>query len=401
MWAALFLLTLGLMLLPMLPAIIEWRWPSDVVPLHIDGQDALDPPFLARSFVGQLTTAVAKGQPRLGRSLIALAPLLGAWPFAERERRLFRSRRVWHAAGDITLPAKMTFLGEVAAAGSLRTASDAVYRALWAGGRLQLADFSTVLRWAHGHQVDVHSGCLLAGRISAEQRINVLGPASFMLLHAPMVCFGAGPGAHDDADFGRGAAAARPAPSALPASQACGGLPSPVQWNAVARRGTCDDDLQVAAGSHWRGDLVCHADLTLGPRCSTTGSIKAHGDLVAGAACKVAGNLVIEGRIDLGPDCSVLGSVISEQEIVLGAGCVIGAPGALATVAAPRIRIAPDVVVHGTIWAGESGRTESVDAWDDEPERLDAAFVDRHEGVQSDWPETQLVPRPPSVEVAA
>ena len=391
--AGLFLLTAAVVLLPMLPALAEWRWPTDVVPLPIDGQDALDPPFLARSFVEQLAHAMARGQQRLGRSLIARAPMQGELPLTERERKWLRSRRVWFAPGDLALPARMSFLGEVAAEGWLHTASNAIYRGLRARGRLMLAERSTVLRWAHGAEVDVHSGCELAGRISADARINLLGPANFMLLHAPVLCFGTDPAQLDEAPpwtefagvrtaWGNSAAQAR----ALHAGD-CGGLPAPVLWNTVARRGTCDGPLQVAGTSHWLGDLVCQGNLALGPRCQASGSLKVHGDLAVGAGCRIAGSLVVGGRIDLGMACVVLGSVVSEDEIVLGAGCIIGAPGLLATVSAPRIRVAPGVVVHGTIWALESGRTQSVDAWADEPERLDAAFVERREAVPSDWPE--------------
>ena len=391
--AGLFLLTAAVLMLPMLPALVEWRWPTDVVPLPIAGQDALDPPFLARSFVEQLAQAMARGQLRLGRSLIARAPMQGELPLTERERKWLRSRRVWFAPGDLALPARMSFLGEVAAEGWLHTATDAIYRGLRARGRLVLAERSTVLRWAHGAEVDVHSGCELAGRISAEARINLLGPANFMLLHAPVLCFGTDPALLDEAPpwtefagvrtaWGNSAAQAR----ALHAGD-CGGLPAPVLWNTVARRGTCDGPLQVAGTSHWLGDLVCQGNLALGPRCQASGSLKVHGDLAVGAGCRIAGSLVVGGRIDLGMACVVLGSVVSEDEIVLGAGCIVGAPGLLATVSAPRIRVAPGVVVHGTIWALESGRTQSVDAWADEPERLDAAFVERREAVPSDWPE--------------
>ena len=391
--ALLILLTAAVLLLPMLPALAEWRWPTDVVPLPIAGQDALDPPFLARSFMVQLAQAMASGQPRLGRSLIARAPLQGELPLTERELKWLRSRRVWFAPGDVMLPPRMSFLGEVAVEGRLCTAPDTVYRGLRAGGQLVLAEHSTVLRWAHGAEVDVHSGCELAGRISADERINLLGPANFMLLHAPVLCFGTDPAQHDEAlpwtefagarsAWGNSAAQAR-------AQQVgdCGGLPAPVVWNPVARRGTCDGPLQVAGASHWLGDLVCQGDLTLGPRCQASGSVKVHGDLALAVGCRIAGSLVVAGRIDLGMACVVLGSVVSEDEIVLGAGCVIGAPGLLATVSAPRIRVAPGVMVHGTIWALESGRTQSVDAWADEPERLDAAFVERREAVPSDWPE--------------
>ena len=398
--AGLFLLTALVVLLPMGPALIEWRWPTDVVPLPIDGRDALDPPFLARSFVVQLAQAMASGQPRLGRSLIARAPMQGELPLTERELKWLRSRRVWFAPGDLALPARMSFLGEVAVEGRLRTAPDTVYRGLRAGGHLVLAEHSTVLRWAHGAEVDVHSGCELAGRISADERINLLGPANFMLLHAPVLCFGTHPAQHDEAPpwtefagarsaWGNSAALSRPQPAGD-----CGGLPAPVVWDPVARRGTCDGPLQVAGASHWLGDLVCQGDLALGPRCRASGSLKVHGDLALAAGCHIAGSLVVGGRIDLGMACVVLGSVVSEDEIVLGAGCIVGAPGLLATVSAPRIRVAPDVVVHGTIWALESGRTQSVDAWADEPERLDAAFVERREALPSEglapWGDARL-----------
>ena len=148
MAALLFLLTATAVLLPMLPALIEWRWPSDVVPLHIDTEDALDPPFLARSFVARLRTAVAEGQLRLGRSLIALAPSGEVWTFIERERRSRLSHRVWHAVGDIHLPAGMAFLAEVAAGGHLRTAPREVYRALSAAGLPAIEGFELTGSWS-------------------------------------------------------------------------------------------------------------------------------------------------------------------------------------------------------------------------------------------------------------
>lgn len=348
----LFTLTALAVLLPMLPAIIEWRWPSDVAPLHIDTEDALDPPLLARSFVARLRTAVAEGQMRLGQSLIALAPAGDVWTFIERERHSGLSLRVWHAVGDIALPAGMTFLAEVAAGRDLRTAPHEIYRALSAGQRLHLAAGSTVLRWAHAAQVDVHNGSMLAGRVSADERITLWGAASFTLLHAPTVCFGTDPAR----------AAARLAP---PLSVPSAGLPKAVRWDSVAGRGTCDVALSLRAGTAWQGDLVCQTDLTLGPRCFAGGSLKAHGNLLVGAGCRIAGNLVTEGRIELGAACAVHGSLVSETEIVIGAGCVIGRPGALATVAAPRIQIGPDAVVHGTVWAGKVGRTLPAGAADD------------------------------------
>ena len=381
MWALLFLLTAAVVLLPMLPAILEWRFPSDVVPLHIDSQDALDPPFLARSFKVRLDEAVAQGQLRLGKSHLAETPTTGAWRFIERERRSHASRRVWQSAGDITLPAEMTYLGEVAAQGSLRTAPNEVYRGLWAGERLNLANCATLLRWAHGRTVDVHSGCQLAGRVSADERITLWGPATFLLLHAPVVCFNTDP-------VRAQMTSSRP----LPVLQA--GLPEPVVWNDIAQRGTCDEPLEILGGTAWQGDLVCRADLVMGPRCTTDGSLKVHGDLEAGAGCQLTGNAVVEGRIELGPNCIVGGSLLSETEIVLGAGCVVGAPGRLATVAAPRVRVAPGVVVHGTIWASDIGRTQGYGVADELPRRRLAGAAGRPDLGFEEWAETEINPRP-------
>ncbi len=346
MWLLLFGLTALAVLLPMVPAIVEWARPSDVVPLHIDNQDALDPAFLARAFAARLVEAVGQRQPRLGRSLIAIAPVMGPWPLNPAERDVGLTRRVWHAQGDVALPAELTFLAEVAAGGHLRTAPNRVYRALWAGDNLQVSAHNTVLRWAHGTQVDVAEGCRLAGRISADLRLTVWGPANFSLLHAPVIRFSVNA---DEAVL----AAATPM-SWL--EVATGGLRAPVSWDDVAGRGTCDVALDIVSGMAWRGDLVCRADLTLGVACNAQGSLKVRGALVAAAGCRFSGNLVTEGHIELGDGCQVLGSVISETEIVLGRGCVIGAPGKPATVAAPRIVVAPGVVVHGTVWAGEMGK---------------------------------------------
>ena len=339
-WLLLFALTALVVLLPMLPAVAEWRWPSDVKPLSIDTRDALDPPFLARSFALRLTTALALGQTRLGRSQIAEAPPRDGWPLYAGERRAAASRRVWYAVGDAELPPKISFLAEVAAHGTLRTAAGGLHRALWAGRQLKLAPRSCVLRWAHGAQVDVGPGCRLTGRVSADDWITVRSDATFTLLHAPTVRF-------------------MPARSE-PVASATGvfplGLPDAVTWDAAAARGTCDELLDVGAHRAWRGDLVCRADLLLGTGCNAHGSLKAHGDIMAGAGSIISGSVVAEGSITLGAGCAVRGSVISETAIVLGIGCVVGAPGHPATVAAPSIAVAPGVVVHGTLWAGESGR---------------------------------------------
>jgi cytoskeletal protein CcmA (bactofilin family) len=338
--ALLFLATLSVMLLPMLPALVEWLRPSDVQPLPIDEADALDPPYLARSFAARLAEAVAAGAARLGSTAIVACPAADeSPPLDAAERAAQASHRLWHAAGELRLPDGMAFYAEVAAAGGLRTAERGVYKALWAGGALRLAAQASVLRWAHGDEVFVGEGCHLAGRVTAE-RLLVLAPgASFMLLHAPCLRFLP--------------QTPRPTAAAVPGD---GAALAGVRWDASGRRAIRSGALTVAAGTAWQGDLVCHGDLVLGPRCAVGGSLKVRGRLVVGPGCSIAGNVFAEGQAELGAGCFVQGVLMSELAIALDTGCTLGAPASPTTVAAPRIDIGAGVEIHGTVWAEAQGR---------------------------------------------
>ena len=339
MLGLLMLLALALLVLPMLPALWEWRRPSDVQPLTIDEADALDPPYLARSFRARLAQSAGSGATQLGSTDIMVCPAGGGpLPLSDAERAAGASHRLWHAEGDLRLPDGVAFYAEVAALGALRAAERSVHKALWAGGALRLGAHSTVLRWAHGDEVFVGQGCQLAGRVTAE-RLLVLAPGvGFTLLHAPRLQFL--PYRLRPADVravGDGAALVG------------------VQWDAGGRRAVAKGTLDVAAGTAWQGDLVCHGDLMLGPRCVVGGSLKVRGALTIGVGCSIGGSVFAESDITLDADCRVRGVVMSESRIALGEGCVVGAVAVPTTVAAPQIAIAAGVEVHGTVWAGEQG----------------------------------------------
>ncbi|KQP13100.1 polymer-forming cytoskeletal protein [Pseudorhodoferax sp. Leaf267] len=338
--ALLVLLTLCAMAVPMLPAFLEWRRPSDVQPLPIDETDALDPPFLARSFAARLAAAVQAGQTELGRTEIVAGPPAGQ-PLAltEAERTAGATHRLWHAAGDLRLPDGMAFYAEVAAKGALRAGERSVCKALWAGGALRLGQQSSVLRWAHGDEVFVGQACELAGRVTAE-RLLVLAPGvGFTLLHAPRLQF-----------------LPYVAPGAAVPATTDGAALTGVQWDASGRRAIGQGPLAVPAGTAWQGDLICHGDLTLAPRCAVRGSLKVRGRLTVGAGCVIRGGVFAEDAIVLDEACSVQGVLMSERSIALGAGCTVGTLAVPANVAAPQIDIGAGVVVHGTVWAGEQGR---------------------------------------------
>lgn len=339
MLALLFLATLALMLAPMLPALVEWLRPSDVQPLAIDEADALDPPYLARSFAARLAEAVAAGAGSMGHTPLQACPPIGEpLPLSDAERTARASHRLWHADGDLQLPEHVAFYAEVAAAGDLQAAAGSIHKALWAGGALRLGSQSSVLRWAHGRDVLVGDGCHLAGRVTAEHRL-ALGPGTrFTLLQAPLLLFLPN--------------VARPVLAAVPGD---GAALQGVRWDASGARAVSNGALSVAAGTAWHGDLVCHGDLMLGPRCVVHGSLKVCGALTLGAGCTIHGNVFAEDAVDLGVGCTVVGVLMSEAALVLDTGCVVGSPAAPATVSAPRIDIGAGVQVHGTVWANEEG----------------------------------------------
>jgi len=341
----LLLLTLSVMLLPILPALIEWRWPSDVVPLQIDEADALDPPVLAHRFAALLQEVLRSGAIHLGESAIAQLKAGKAdapWPFSPLEKSDNRSDRVWRIEGDIQLPTNFSFHAEVSASADLRTAPHAVYRALWADGALHLAAHSSVLRWAHGAQVRIAEACVLAGRVTATQSLVVGAGVQFTLLHAPVIDFAPSP---------RAVAASAPKRRAMTV------WPAVVRWDAQLQRGLAGASLVIEDGSAWQGDLVCMGDLSLGADCLVDGSLKARGDLQLGRGCRVIGSVFAEGSIHMAEGCTVLGAVVSETALHVGAGGEFGAAGRPTTVAAPQLELATGVRAHGTVWAGEKGWT--------------------------------------------
>ena len=345
----LLLTTLLVLCLPLLPALDEWWRPTDVVPLHIDGDDAIDPPYLARRFAQHLQLAIEGGETQLGESKIVRITSPGErWPMDERETRYAASRRLWRVDGSAELPAGITFLAEVAVEHDVVTAPRGVYRALLAGGRMKLAPRTRVLRWAHADEIQIDRACRLPGRVSAERCLHVGQSVRFGVLHAPEIRF-----AHDAKP------AVAPTTAAVLAPVTHTGLPHPEQWVLNAGRGVAGRSIDLLAHHAWRVDLVCRGRLTLGEGCHARGSLKAHGDLELGAGCHVAGSVFAQGQVRIGAGCVVLGCVVSETAVILEPGCVIGAPGQEATVSAPHIDVAANVRVHGTLWASAKGRTRN------------------------------------------
>lgn len=348
----LILIVLALMVLPLMPALLEWRRRSDAEPLRVVREQDTSIRHFAHSF-RRLVAGILETH---GLVLDALADgVEGAWMGSERFRTVGgggelqvrpeeqRSRAVSVvivAGADLHLPALMVFEQEVYCGGTLGTGDQVTARALYAESGISLGRDCVTGRWLHaGGWVTTRTGCRLYGRASSDAGIWLAPGARFERVSAPMILTGRIEKLPDGGD----ASAASP-------------------WNTPEHALALDDqtrllktDLMLPPGAQYAGNLVVHGQLRLGRGAKLGGSLKARDDLILDGACLIRGALVSESTVRLGPGCRVAGPIIAEQAVHLGPGCVIGSPNRPTTITAPRILVSPGAAVSGSLWAAVEG----------------------------------------------
>lgn len=343
-----------LFLLPLAPAVLEWWRPSDNAPLRVvreyDGSishfaasfqhfvDAQLRPYLeqARSSGCQVDAVLANGT-----RIIAVA--------AGQPLRLDddeeKGRECGHlilASGDLDLPGKRIYAGEIYAQGSIHGGPGLVLRAALAKGDIALAPETFVMRWIHAEgEAVVAARARLYGRASAVRRL-VVGPGSqFGRIFAPRV------------EFSPVVLPALPVRQVLQRRPTLA-LPPCLQANDVGRwlvRG----DFAVQPLSWHRGHLIAAAGLQVGEGAFVAGSVKGNRDVTLAPGCCVLGSVVAAGSVFLAQDSRAMGPIVAEQVVEIGPGCVVGTPEHPTTITAPHIRVAPGALVHGSVWAREGG----------------------------------------------
>jgi predicted acyltransferase (DUF342 family) len=346
-WAPLALtsLTGAMLALPLTPALLEVRRRADAAPIAIQQHDGEIANF-ARTFRGYVEPllcelaacgkADAIGQATLPDGRVAL--LVGQGCFS-RAMRGDSSDPLVLFAGRVVLADSMVFGGDAYAADTVFGGKREVFRALLAEKDIFLGEDSRVLRWLHAEDSTyLERNCSLFGRLSAGHAVYLWPGCSFERVHAPRIATVWG-----DSGF----PLAR-TPAATPGSR----LDRPL------RRWRIAGDFNLRPGEELQGNLVANNVVRLGDGCRVLGSIKSHGDTLVGAECEIDGSLVSTTRVRIAGDCFVRGPVLAEEEVVIGPGAQIGTPEMLTTVSAPRIRIAPGSLIHGTLWPREKGSVE-------------------------------------------
>ncbi len=359
----LFGITAFLVVLPLIPALVEWRARTDVQPLRVVQQSEVDVRHLARGFRNYVMSffepilaecresgGIREGELEDGTRYIVThdgqASVLN-----EAEELKGSTERLVLGCADLNLPANTLFLKEIYAHGSVRGAARSVYRAILADGDVRLGPSSRSLRWLHADQdIYAEAGSVLHGRVSADRLITLEDGCGFERLHAPRVELGepAGPAADaiPTAEEGRPSAVLQPED-----------LPNLVE--VEAGRWLVEKELDVPPNVWVEANLVVtgHGRIREGSRI--VGSIKSHADLFLERGVHVEGSAVSGRALFMGPDCRVHGPLLAEGEIRIDSGSVVGTASSLTTVSAREIYAALGVVVHGTVWAHVDGWVSS------------------------------------------
>lgn len=345
-----------LFLLPLAPALLEWLRPSDAAPLNVvreyDGQIRHFASSFQRFVKTQLQPfldqavsdgAQVEGNLPNGVSLIAL-PNNGKLRQVGQETNTRETPQLILGAGDLMLPSSHIFSGEIYADGALCGGSGLILRAALATGNIRLGAETYVLRWLHADGTAMlGKNSRLYGRVSAGQQLLLGSGCHFGRMYAPRIEFS-------------------PLIPPAPASQfqtlhrrKALEVPDHVRSSGIGRwlvRG----DLVVADDTWHRGHLIASADLRVGAGAFITGSVKGNRNVLLNAGSRVHGSVVAGARVIMERNSQAMGPIVAEDIVEIGAGCVVGTPGHPTTITAPRIRIAPGAVVHGSIWAREEGK---------------------------------------------
>ena len=350
-WTLLFFgALLSLLLLPLAPALLEWRAKRDARPLKVvrehDGNIkhfALTYGQFVNEHFGALLQALAPGASVTGQLADGAAyQLIGPQAglvFAPVALVADASSRMVLGKEALRLADDMLFEKEVYAAAAICGGSHNSFRAILAGGALEMGEHCAIARWAHSDAgISLGSYAKLYGRISAGTEIGLRQHSRFGRMHAPLIRFGA---------------ATAPRARVAPALSALA-VP-PAILDRTPERWLVAGSLAVPPASFLPASLVTQKDLSVGAGSHLGAGIKCNGDLRLEGHLRIDGAVVCSGNMTIGPGCIIKGPVVCEQTVTIAAGTVIGSPAHPTTVTAPEIRIEEGVLAHGSVWAREIG----------------------------------------------
>lgn len=330
-----------LFILPFIPALQEWRRPSDLASLPVSANYTSDIDYFSRRLHLDVAAKLQQG-PATGFEDFEFVDV----PAEDMDWQKSGSRMI--ALDSIeTLSAIKNDSGQpLYVTGDLTAGPGSLFSALYCTGNIALGNESEISDWAHaGGVLRLGANSSALRRVSAGTAIELAREVCFERLSAPAL------------RFGRGAAqtASRRSGAQIEASYA--DLPNAVQQTPLLFliRGDCE----LGSGKAYLGSLIVTGFLTIGQDTTVVGDIKAREGFSLGRRASVEGAITCEKRIYIFKEARALGPVVSESDILIGARSVIGLPDALTTVSALNIIIEEGATVHGAVWAHEVGMVKS------------------------------------------
>ena len=345
-WAPLALTaaTGGMLALPLTPALWElWRR-KDAGPLVTRKDDGRIQNFAQsfRNYIAPLQPALVLCAEHSGNAKLRLPDRKYAFLIGRGETYDVLAEKLTTLvlfANEISMRSNMVFTNDVYCADVFHGARSNVFRALLGEKDVFLGESTQVLRWIHAEgNLVVGQSSHLHGRCSSTTALWFSTACRFERIYAPLIvtAINAGP---------------ESPPPALLSTE-------PVAKSHRRGRSRVQGNLYLGPHEMFLGSVIATGSISIGENSHIIGSAKGNGDVHLAPQSHVDGSLVSTGTIHIGPRCMIKGPVLAEDEITIAAGAQIGTPDSPTTVSAPRIRIAHDCRLHGTVWARVEGRVE-------------------------------------------
>jgi hypothetical protein len=335
--------TLLWVLLPLLPALLEFRSRENLRPLELTDRSAGRVSFFARNFKQYLDKVL----PQEAGAGDYAAKLLDGTEFIRVNRRSDQlatqqktEPRVVILDAPQTLPGDQTFLMEVYSRAPLNSGPETNYRAVYSEDDLTLGEHNRVFRWAHANgalTVGPHS--ILRGRVSSELKLLMGADVVFERAGAPVIAY------RDVTE----------PPSPTRSELRPWNLPVGAQ--KVGDHLRIEGDLDIPKETLVTGSLVVTGRLRIGTGALVDGSVKAYRDVELADKARVSGAVVTRSRLAIGEGAWIGGPALAERSVRLARNAVVGGPTREVSLAGVEVELAEGATVYGQISAIRGART--------------------------------------------
>ncbi len=352
--------TMGLLALPVTPALYELHKRADASPLPTSRHDGRIANFAEslRSRLEPLRSeldACRANRELSYRSVEGMKVLLVGGDEFDFDPAIAKDVASMMCSGTAIIPAGRVVHADLYTEQSLELGEGATLRAALAEGDITLGKNSTVLRWLHAQgKIHLRQGSSAYGRLSSAESIRLERGSSFQHMNAPLIL------TLDSEDTPYlpvrcGCVRALAEAELDQSSQAKG-----IRGDAFAARPRIrvQGDFALPAGETLNANVVASGEFRLGRGARFLGSAKSYGNIILEDEACVHGSIVCEGEVRIGPRCFVVGPIMAEREVILAPGSCVGGTDAPTTVSSRTVKIAAGCQLHGSVWARLQGTVE-------------------------------------------